>query len=114
MNMTEVVDTVRETLSVTRVFGQPIERDGTTVIPVATITGGAGGGGGEDKTTGGSGSGAGFGVSAKPAGVYVLRDGKVSWQPAMNLNRVIAGGQLIGLVAVLTIRGLLKRRAKRR
>lgn len=37
----------RDALSVRRVFGDPYEIDGMTIIPVARISGGAGGGGGE-------------------------------------------------------------------
>jgi uncharacterized spore protein YtfJ len=98
-------------LSVNRVFGEPFERDGVTVIPVASITGG-GGGGGDNSAEGGSGGG--FGMLAKPAGVYVIRGTDVSWQPAFDLNRVIVGGQLLGLVALLTLRSFVKKRAKSR
>jgi uncharacterized spore protein YtfJ len=93
------------------VFGEPFERDGVTVIPVASITGG-GGGGGDNSAEGGSGGG--FGMFAKPAGVYVIRGTDVSWQPAFDLNRVIVGGQLLGLVALLTLRSFVKKRAKSR
>jgi hypothetical protein len=44
----------------------------------------------------------------------VIRDNGVSWQPALDLNRVILGGQALGLVALLTLRSFLKKRAKSR
>jgi hypothetical protein len=65
------IERARDVLTVRRVFGDPIERDGVTVIPAANVRGGGGGGGGEGPN--GQGSGGGFGVSATPAGAYVIR-----------------------------------------
>ncbi|MFH5824344.1 spore germination protein GerW family protein [Georgenia sp. AZ-5] len=124
--------TAREALHVRRVFGEPYERDGVTVIPVAKVMGGSGMGfgsesAGEDEpatgaaATGpgahgpahageGSGGGGGFAVRARPVGVYVIKDGAVSWQPALDLNRVILSGQLLGVVVVLALSWALRRR----
>ena len=52
----------------------------------------------------------GFGVDARPIGVYVVKNGEVSWQPAIDVMRIVIGGQILGLVALLTIRSLLRRR----
>ena len=52
----------------------------------------------------------GFGVNARPVGVYVVKNGEVTWQPAIDVMRIIVGGQIIGLVTILAIRSLLKRR----
>ena len=101
-------DTVTSTidaLHVKRVFGEPIERDGALFIPAAKVRGG-GGGGGDSEGNGGSG----FGLTAKPAGMYVIRDGTATWQPALDLNRVILGGQIVGIVALLVLRSILRRR----
>lgn len=106
MKASETLDKAREAMSVKRVFGEPVEKDGITVIPVAKIQGG-GGGGGDDKA-----GGAGFGLNTRPAGVFVIKEGKVSWQPALDLNRVILGGQLVGVVALLTIRAFARRRKR--
>jgi uncharacterized spore protein YtfJ len=89
-----------------RVFGDPINVEGVTVLPVATIGGGGGGGA---KGAGNDNVGVGFGLSARAAGVFVIRDGDAKWRPALNLNRVILGGQLVGVIAVLTA-GLIVRR----
>src|SRR5437763_15785629 len=101
-----------DAMTVRRVFGDPIERDGVTVVPVAAVRGGGGGGGGEGTNEEGSGAGAGmgFGLDARPVGVFVLKDGDVSWQPAVDRTRVIVGTQLIGLVGLLVMRTLLRRR----
>ncbi|WP_218718994.1 MULTISPECIES: hypothetical protein [unclassified Nocardia] len=45
MRFDDVVATVKEAMSVERVYAPPVEHDGTTVIGVAAISGGAGGGG---------------------------------------------------------------------
>ena len=81
MRTADLVTTLREGMSVSRVFGQPYERDGVTVIPAATIRGGAGGGNGKKAETSEEGEGGGLGLVARPAGAYVIKDGAVSWQP---------------------------------
>jgi Sporulation protein YtfJ (Spore_YtfJ) len=95
------------------VFGESYQVDGVTIVPVATVRGGGGGGDGEGTATGGDGTGTGaggFGVIVRPVGVYIVKDGEVSWQPAMDVMRVILGGQLLGLAAIFVLRHLLKRR----
>jgi len=49
-----------EAFTVRRVFGEPYEKDGVTVIPAAHVQGAAGGGGGEAPAGEGSGTGTGF------------------------------------------------------
>jgi uncharacterized spore protein YtfJ len=117
MNVTDIMTTARDSLSVKRVFGEPYERDGVVVIPVASVAGGGGGGGGEIDVEGsgsevapGSGSGGGFGGVAKPAGVYVISGDTVKWQPAVDVNRIILGGQVVAVVFLLVLRSVLRRR----
>jgi uncharacterized spore protein YtfJ len=98
MTLADQVATLREAMTVSRVFGEPYERDGVTVIPVAAVRGGAGGGGGKKAETGEEGEGGGFGLVARPAGVYVIKDGAVSWQPAVDVNRIVATA-VLGWVA---------------
>jgi uncharacterized spore protein YtfJ len=74
----------RDAVTVKRVYGEPVERGGVTLIPAAALRGGAGGGGDSQGNGGG-----GFGVAARPIGAYVIRDGQVSWRPAVDLNRVL-------------------------
>lgn len=112
-SMLDKLDAVKDTLTVRRVFGDAYEVGGTTIIPVASVQGGGGGGGGEGPTDGNStsaGGGVGFGVKARPVGVFIVKEGQVSWQPALDMTRVILAGQLVGLVAILTVRKLLRRR----
>jgi uncharacterized spore protein YtfJ len=105
---------VGDAVTVKRVFGEPYERDGVTIIPAALVLGGGGGGGGEDAgEEGGSGSGGGFGLVARPAGAYVIKDGRVTWTPAVDVNRIVIGCQIVALVALLARRSVKKARAKR-
>ena len=63
-DLLDKIHQVEEAISVRRVFGEPYEKDGVTVIPAARVSGGAGGGGGEAPDGEGSGTGTGFGISA--------------------------------------------------
>ena len=106
MNVDEMLQQTNDAITVRRVYGEAIERDGSLIIPVAKVAGGGGGG----SDTEGNGGG-GFGVRATPAGVFIVRaGGEVSWEPALDLNRIILGGQVIAVVALLVLRSILKRR----
>jgi uncharacterized spore protein YtfJ len=107
MNVTEVLATARDTITVKRVFAEPYERDGLTVIAAAAVSGGAGGGSGTDPR-GQQGEGGGFGANARPVGAYVIKDGTVHWRPAIDPHRVIT---MIGLIAIAY---LLRRSRSRR
>jgi uncharacterized spore protein YtfJ len=117
-NGTPVLETVRgvvDSASADRVFGRPIVQDGLTVLPVAKVSGGGGGGSGNAPGQDGpeaGGSGGGMGVSAKPLGVFVVKDGRVAWRPAVDVNKVIIGAQIVAVTALLVIRALIKARAK--
>ena len=107
-----MVDGARDALTVKRVFGDPYEKNGVTVIPAASVRGGAGGGSGESAD--GTGGGGGFGLTARPAGAYVIRGDQVTWQPAVDVNRIVLGAQILAVAALLTVRTIAKARAKRR
>jgi uncharacterized spore protein YtfJ len=95
-NVDEMMEGVRDAISVKRVFGDPIETEGVTIVPAARV-GGGGGGGGDSEHNGGGG----FGIGGKPVGAYVIRDGKVTWRPAVDVNRMIGLAFLLGLVFAL-------------
>jgi uncharacterized spore protein YtfJ len=127
-----LVPTVADLLTVRRVFGEAYERDGVRVIPVAKVLGGTGFGYGSGELAdgsdgsdgadgkdagygghgggGGEGGGGGLGIRVRPVGVYVLDDHGVHWRPALDLNRVVLGGQLVGMVAVVSLAWALRRR----
>lgn len=113
MDVMEMVEHATDATTVKRVFGEPITQNGVTVIPAARIGGGGGGGGGKQEgERPGEGSGGGFGIEGKPTGVFVIKDGDVSWRPAIDVNRVVLGGQIVAIVALLTIRTIAKLRAQ--
>lgn len=105
MDVDTMLTGVRDAMKAQVVYGDPIERNGTLVVPAAKIRGGAGGGSDTAQNGGG-----GFGLSAKPAGAWIIRGDEVTWQPALDLNRVILGGQIVAIVAFLVLRAILRRR----
>jgi uncharacterized spore protein YtfJ len=48
----------------------------------------------------------------KPLGVYVVDVDGVHWRPAVDLNRVILGGQIVGAVALLALARTIHRRRR--
>ncbi len=101
MDAFEMVSQAREAITVRRVFGDPYEKDGVTIIPAAKVRGQGGVGGRRGKDAEQRRSAGGYRINATPVGAYVIREGKVSWQPAFNLNRVILGGQTIGTLLAM-------------
>jgi uncharacterized spore protein YtfJ len=110
MDVQELLSKVTDNLTVGRVFGEPIHHGDILIVPVARIRGGAGGGGGTGATETEQGSGGGGGIDAKPAGVFVLKEGSVSWLPAVDVTRIVLGGQLVGVVIALVVRSILRHR----
>ena len=61
-------------------YGEPVELDGTTIVPVACVSYGFGAGeGGLEES--GEGSGGGGGGVSVPVGAYVSRDGYTRFEP---------------------------------
>jgi uncharacterized spore protein YtfJ len=108
MNAQDLLSQARDAMTVRRVFGDPIEQAGVTIIPVANVMGGGGQGSGPDDARGGAGGG--FGVRLTPAGVYIIKGDTVTWQPALNVNHVIVGGQLVAIALLLTILAIIRAR----
>ncbi len=113
MDIGETLSGARDAMTVRRVYGEPYEKDGAVIIPAAAVRGGGGGGGGSGPE-GESGSGGGFGLSARPVGAYVFRDGEARWVPAMDVTRIAIVGNLVGLAFGFMLWRLLRYRAKRR
>jgi uncharacterized spore protein YtfJ len=104
MTPDEIVTRVGDQLGIRRVFGEPIERDGLVVIPVAVAVGGGGGGAGPDE----QGTGAGFGGMVRGIGVYTIGNGQVRFIPAIDTTALAALGVLLtGMV----LRARRRRRA---
>jgi hypothetical protein len=109
MDIMETISGARDAITVKRVYGDPYERNGVAVIPAAAVMGGGGGGSG-DEGDGTTGAGGGFGLRARPVGAFLVRGEEVSWEPAMDLNRIILGGQVLALAALLVVGSILRGR----
>jgi uncharacterized spore protein YtfJ len=92
------------------VFGTPVERDGVTVIPVATIRFGIGGGGGSDPRQGQGGEGGGGAGTASAAGYIELKDGRSRFVPAVHPARMLLLVGTATLAGLAIVRPLLPRR----
>jgi uncharacterized spore protein YtfJ len=112
----ELLDRLRKFYTVERVYGEPMEIMGKTIIPVARVgaVGGAGGGEGEtplavteeDAAEGataerdiGSGMGFGFGGGATPVGFLVVEEGQTKWVPIVNVEKIAI--KALGVVAAI-------------
>ncbi|MBB6173013.1 hypothetical protein HNR23_003073 [Nocardiopsis mwathae] len=99
------------TPSVSVAFGEPIERDGVTVVPVARsrfmIGGGASGGSGARDADGGTG---GMGMT-DPVGYLEIKDGGAVFRPTRHpaLSLVVPLAAIAGATAVLVLREILRR-----
>lgn len=107
MKVEELLSRARDGLSVSTVYGPPVEQDGVTVIPAARVAGGGGAGTGQEDG-GPEGEGGGFGLMAKPAGAYVIDQGKVSWQPAIDPARIVWAVAAV-VIAVVVSRAITSR-----
>jgi uncharacterized spore protein YtfJ len=106
-----ILDQVKEVVGGANVFGQAYDKDGLTLIPAFRVSGGGGGGqdAGPDAAAGG-----GVGMQARPVGAFVIKGSDVSWIPAVDVTRVILGGQMVMLAALFTLRTIVRVRARRR
>jgi uncharacterized spore protein YtfJ len=100
--------TVGESAQVSTIFGEPVQREGVTVIPVAKARFGFGGGGGSGTREGneGSGGGGGGGSSISPVGYIELHDGSAEFRrisTSMDLLAFVAAASL----GALTVKRLL-------
>ncbi|HEV7238771.1 MAG TPA: spore germination protein GerW family protein [Thermoanaerobaculia bacterium] len=88
-----------------QVYGEPVERDGTTIIPVAKVQWGFGGGGiGRGAAERGGGGG---GARAYPTGFIELRDGKAEFRPIQDPMATVllaAAGLVAGMLLVKLLR----------
>jgi uncharacterized spore protein YtfJ len=100
--------TVGQKAQVSTIFGDAVEREGVTVIPVAKARFGFGGGGGSGSREGdeGSGGGGGGGAAVSPVGYIEVRDDGAEFKriftPADGLALVVAAS-----VGTLVVKRLL-------
>lgn len=95
--ISELADRIGSAAGAKAVFGDPVERDGVTVIPVAKVSWGfGGGGGGEGKDEGHGGGG---GASAGPQGFIEIEGGRARYRPIRNPLRF--GALIVATVALI-------------
>lgn len=93
------------------IYGEPVERDGVTVIPVAKIGYGFGGGGGKKEKEEGMGGAGGLGMM--PVGYIEIKNGETRFRatrdPLVLVPAILAAAPLI-LLTVWKITKLLRRK----
>lgn len=88
----ELADTVTKS-GVSSAYGEVVDLDGTSIMPVALVGygfGGGEGGAGAEAAIQGEGSGGGGGGVSIPVGAYVTRDGYTRFEP--NLIALLSVG----------------------
>ena len=106
--VTGLIERIGGMASVDAVFGKPVERDGLTVIPVASVRwgGGAGGGSGREAGKEGEGGGGGGGAMAKPVGYIELHDGEARFVRIPDVGRLVPVIMVGGVAIWMVLRGL--------
>jgi uncharacterized spore protein YtfJ len=89
------------------VFGEPVERSGLTVIPVAKATWGVGGGSGEKA--GEHGLGGGGGMAVAPLGWIEVRDEGAVFKPIRDPRLMAGAGAAAAALTALAVRAILRR-----
>ena len=89
MKLRDAIDTLVTDSRAASVYGQPYESvSGVTIIPVAKVRGRTKPGAEEAEVR----------LAARPVGVFVVKDGNASWEPAVDVTRIAVLGVLVGLV----------------
>lgn len=93
------------------VFGDPVDGDGITVVPVAKVRWGFGGGSGSgkngDEDSVGEGAGGGGGAMASPLGFIEIKNGQAEFR------RVKDPGSLVGVILASAVAFWIATRALR-
>jgi uncharacterized spore protein YtfJ len=104
--VTRLAESIGSRAKVATVFGEPIEREGVTVVPVATARWGMGGGGGQGASQhhySQHGYGGGGGMVVKPVGYLVMRGGDVEYREiggALRALTAMLAGAVLGAVVL--------------
>ena len=98
-----IVERMQERFSAQIVYGDPIEKDGTVLLPAAWVAGGGGFGSDTREGSDSRGEGGGFGLFARPAGSWVVTSEGAHWVPAIDLTAILVVGSFL-LVSYLRFR----------
>ncbi|MFD3001887.1 spore germination protein GerW family protein [Pontibacter toksunensis] len=89
-----------------RIYGEPVERNGVTVIPVSKAAYGFGGGAG--TKAGEEGSGGGGGMVLTPVGYIEIKEGTTKFRPIQDPQTLIKLFAISGVAVLLTARSITK------
>ena len=102
MDLQQISDNVRNGLNISLVFGEPIETQGKTIIPVSKVAGGFGGGSGESpnipcktddedcaKENKAHGQGGGGGLHNEALGVFEITPENTRFIPALQFKHIL-------------------------
>jgi uncharacterized spore protein YtfJ len=110
--LNKFMESLGGTASAKAVFGEPVEKDGVTIVPVARVRYGGGGGGGRGprrKKKGDAGDaeqvgfGHGGGVQAAPVGFIELSGGRASYRRIADPARPMVIALMFPLVGAISI-----------
>lgn len=106
------------TANARNIYGDPVERDGVTVIPVAQAAYGFGGGSGRGKKehgeVAGEGSGGGGGAMLIPVGYIEIKNGQTRFRPTRDrlaLVPAILAAAPLSLLMIWRITKLFRRKS---
>ncbi len=102
-----LADRIARHANAATVYGEPVERSGVTVIPVAKVRYGFGGGSGEGENNQ-EGSGGGGGMMAAPVGFIEIRDGDTTFRSIKDPMALLPIVAAAGLGGLLLLRGFTK------
>ncbi|MEJ8803863.1 GerW family sporulation protein [Pontibacter sp. H249] len=116
---TTLVENLAEKLGITAkaasIYGDPIERDGVTVVPVAKAMYGFGGGAG--TKAGENGSGGGGGVSLTPVGYIEIKDGNTRFRSIRDPQttvKIVAISSLFAYLTAKTVTNIFSYKGKKK
>ncbi len=90
MKLRDALDSIVPDPAAAQVYGQPYETaDGATVVPVARVRG----------RTRPVAQDTDLHLTARPVGVFVIKEGEATWVPAVDSTRIALVGALTGLIA---------------
>jgi uncharacterized spore protein YtfJ len=119
----EIVQKVQDNANVKVVFGEPIQQEGTMIIPVAKVSvqGGGGGGYGPDKRRGkdaeaadnpekdAAGMGLGVSVRTVPLGYIEIVEGEAYFQEIVDRTKLMMTGMVLAGFVALVLGKLFRR-----
>jgi hypothetical protein len=92
--VTGPIESIIRQIGIDKVYGTPITKGNTTVVPVAELRTGFGFGGGQDAAEHGGGGGA--GLRMIPRGYIQMTDDGVEYRPIYDLKTFVVGGAFVG------------------